>query len=47
MTRPNGILDLLSKDDVVGTAFKVDRLYEGCALAIGDGVIDAYISSTY
>jgi hypothetical protein len=40
--RPKGILDLLSKDDVVGTAFKVDRLYEGWALANGEGEIVAY-----
>ena len=38
MTKANGNFDFLSKECVVGTAFKVDRTYFGGQFAYGDGV---------
>lgn len=38
MTRANGNFDFLSKECVVGTAFRVDRMYFGGQLASGDWV---------
>lgn len=38
MTRAKGSLDFLSRECVVGTAFKVDRIYLGGQLASSEGV---------
>lgn len=38
MTSANGNLDFLSRECVVGTAFRVDRTYFGGQFAVGEGV---------
>lgn len=38
MTSPNGSLDLLRRALVAGTAFRVDRMYDGSGIAVGLGV---------
>ena len=42
MTSPNGSLDLLRMLLVDGTAFSVDRMYDGSGIAVGLGVTVAY-----
>lgn len=41
-TNPSGIFVFPSKDEVVGIALRVERWYEKCALACGEGDRDAF-----
>lgn len=43
ITRANGSFDFLSRECVVGTALRVDRMYLGGQLAVGDWVTLDYI----